>query len=151
MLLHKPKENFQQTINLQGAYIELLKKLHAASAEKGKNLKGYEKAKMDVELYEVAVKLDAQISLFKEKLSHFQNIFIKPYDKELAECEEGFEDVWNKSLQYVSDNLEKNTEVCNNIKSKTEEYLSLEKEDKNHIEVKNVVYKDLKILLKLSK
>lgn len=151
MLLHKPKENFQRTINLQNAYIELLKKQHNGLAEICKDGEGYEKLKNDVDLYELAVKLDAQISLFKEKLSHYQDIFIKPYDEELKECEENFESTWEQSLQYISDNLEKNTEVCNNIKSKTESYLALEEAHKNHIEVKNVLYKDLKVLFKLTK
>ena len=151
MLVYKPKDDFQKTINFQGNYIELLKKLHSSLTEKCKKSKGYERANNDVMLYELAVKLDAQISLFTEKLSHYQDIFIKPYDLELEECAEQFDEVWRAALSYVDVNLEKNTEVCNKIKHKTEGFTALEWEDKNHIEVKNVVYKDLKNLLKLFK
>ena len=66
------------------------------------------------------------------------------------ECGEKFEEVWEQSLQYVSENLEKNTEVCNKIKKTTEDFLGLNLTDKQHIEVRNVVYKDLKNLLKLT-
>jgi hypothetical protein len=150
MKIYKPKEDFEKSINFQNAYVELLKKFHKELSEKCKKGKGYQKAKNDVDLYETAVKLDAQIALLKEKIEHYQNIFIKPYDLELKECEQKFEQVWEESLQYVSENLEKNTEVCNKIKKTTEDFLGLNLTDKQHIEVRNVVYKDLKNLLKLT-
>tara|TARA_R110000803_G_scaffold70344_1_gene133162 strand:+ start:26 stop:481 length:456 start_codon:yes stop_codon:yes gene_type:complete len=151
MLVYKPKEDFQKTINFQGNYVELLKKLHEALTEKCSKSKGYEKAKNDVMIYELAVKLDAQIALFTEKLSHYQDIFIKPYNLELEECADKFEKVWAEALDYIDKNLESNTEVCKKIKSTTESFLSIDLKDKQHIEVKNVVYKDLKNLLKLVK
>ena len=42
-------------------------------------------------------------------------------------------------------------EVCNKIKSLTEDYLSLDKENKDNIEVKNILYKDLNTLLSMDK
>ena len=136
MKIYKPKEDFEKSINFQGAYVELLKKLHRELSEKCKKGKGYQKAKNDVELYELAVKLDAQIALLNEL--------------ELEECADQFEEVWSEALNYIDKNLESNTEICNKIKSTTEDFLSIDLKDKQHIEVKNVVYKDLKNLLKLA-
>lgn len=150
MKIYKPKEEFQQSINFQGAYVELLKKLHKELSDKCKSGKGYQKAKNDVDLYELAVKLDAQIALLNEKVTHYKDIFIKSYDLELEECADQFEEVWSEALNYIDKNLEKNTELCNKIKSTTEDFLSIDLKDKQHIEVKNVVYKDLKNLLKLA-
>ena len=150
MKIYKPKEDFEKAINFQGAYVELLKKLHRELSEKCKKGKGYQKAKNDVELYELAVKLDAQIALLNEKVTHYKDVFIKPYELELEECADQFEEVWSEALDYIDKNLESNTEICNKIKSTTEDFLSIDLKDKQHIEVKNVVYKDLKNLLKLA-
>lgn len=184
MKIYKPKEEFQQSINFQGAYVELLKKLHKELSDKCKSGKGYQKAKNDVDLYELAVKLDAQIALLNEKVTHYKNIFIKSYDLELEECADQFEEVWAEALNYIDKNLEAHTkelkeqeeilfktdaldeswaeemekvsvlhlrlEQTKKIKSTTEEFLSIDLKDKQHIEVKNVVYKDLKNLLKLA-
>ena len=150
MKIYKPKEDFEKSINFQGAYVELLKKLHRELSEKCKKGKGYQKAKNDVELYELAVKLDAQIALLNEKVTHYKDVFIKPYELELEECADQFEEVWSEALDYIDKNLESNTEICNKIKSTTEDFLSIDLKDKQHIEVKNVVYKDLKNLLKLA-
>ena len=150
MKIYKPKEDFEKSINFQGAYVELLKKLHRELSEKCKKGKGYQKAKNDVELYELAVKLDAQIALLNEKVTHYKDVFIKPYELELEECADQFEEVWSEALDYIDKNLESNTEICNKIKSTTEDFLSIDLKDKRHIEVRNVVYKDLKNLLKLA-
>ena len=150
MKIYKPKEDFEKSINFQGAYVELLKKLHRELSEKCKKGKGYQKAKNDVELYELAVKLDAQIALLNEKVTHYKDVFIKPYELELEECADQFEEVWSEALDYIDKNLESNTEICNKIKSTTEDFLSIDLKDKQHIEVKNVVYKDLKNHLKLA-
>ena len=144
MKIYKPKEDFEKSINFQGAYVELLKKLHRELSEKCKKGKGYQKAKNDVELYELAVKLDAQIGLLNEKVTHYKDVFIKPYELELEECADQFEEVWSEALDYIDKNLESNTEICNKIKSTTEDFLSIDLKDKQHIEIKNVVYKDLK-------
>ena len=105
MKIYKPKEDFEKSINFQGAYVELLKKLHRELSEKCKKGKGYQKAKNDVELYELAVKLDAQIALLNEKVTHYKDVFIKPYELELEECADQFEEVWSEALDYIDKNL----------------------------------------------
>ena len=151
MKLYKPKEDFQKSLNVQNSYIEVLKVYHKELLEKARKAKGYQKAKFNVDLFELAQKLDSQIELLKEKVWHYNDVFIKPYDEELKQCEEQFEATWANALKYVDKNLDKNTEICNKIKFLTEDYLSLDKENKDHIEIKNVLYKDLKSLLNMDK
>jgi len=151
MKLYKPKEDFQKSLNVQNSYIEVLKVYHKELLEKARKAKGYQKAKFNVDLFELAQKLDTQIELLKEKVWHYNDVFIKAYDKELKECEEQFEKIWEDALKYVDKNIEKNTEICNKIKFLTEDYLSLDKENKDHIEIKNVLFKDLKSLLSMDK
>ena len=151
MKIYKPKADFQQSLNLQNSYIEVLKTYHKDLLEKARKAKGYQKSKFNVELFELAQKLDSQIEILKEKIWHYNEVFIKSYDAELKDCEENFERTWDSSLKYIEKNIDKNTEVCNKIKSLTEDYLSLDKENKDNIEVKNILYKDLNTLLSMDK
>tara|TARA_Y100000385_G_C13013987_1_gene602981 strand:+ start:156 stop:611 length:456 start_codon:yes stop_codon:yes gene_type:complete len=151
MKLYKPKEDFQKSLNVQNSYIEVLKVYHKELLEKARKAKGYQKAKFNVDLFELAQKLDSQIELLKEKVWHYNDVFIKSYDEELKQCEEKFETIWAEALKYIDKNLNKNTEICNKIKFLTEDYLSLDKENKDHIEIKNVLYKDLTSLLNMDK
>jgi|TARA_B110000908_G_C10242717_1_gene446974 nucleoside-triphosphatase THEP1 len=151
MKLYKPKEDFKKSLNVQNSYVEVLKKYHTELLEKSRKSKGYQKAKFNVELFELAQKLDSQIELLKEKVWHYNDVFIGPYEIELKECSENFEDIWKKSLNYITKNIKKETEICNKMKFLTEDYLSLDEDNKDHIEIKNVIYKDLKTLLSMDK
>ena len=204
MKIYKPKEEFQQTINIQNAYVELLKNYHKELNDKIKSSKGFALAKYQLEFYEIATKLDEQIALLREKINHFDNNFIEQYDKELKECEENFEDIVENADKKLKKNYKKwldylykeklqhidyiNTnevttieevglalEVAQNVSESREAILticSLQKQakdlldkkktqidfyindwrevdlkDRNHIEVKNILYKDLQNLV----
>jgi len=206
MKIYKPKEEFEQSINIQNAYVELLKNYHKELTEKIKGSKGFQLAKYQLEYYEVATKLDEQIELLREKINHFDQNFIEQYDEELKECKENFEDVLANAqknvtknykkwaaylhqerllhLNYIKANnpeiLEKEDfglalEVARNISESKEAMLTIMKmqlqgqellakkkkqigfyikdwrkvdlKDRNHLEVKNVLYKDLQNLV----
>tara|TARA_R100001244_G_scaffold95098_1_gene71386 strand:+ start:2510 stop:2959 length:450 start_codon:yes stop_codon:yes gene_type:complete len=147
MIVYKPKADFEQSIGIQEQYVQLLKTLHAELMIKRRKTNGLQHAKLSVELHELSTKLDLQISLLTEKTDHFNKHFIPSYDAELSECGEKFDAIVVKSYEYVESN-EKNeisTKIANALKAFTE----LDGENQGHIEVQNVVYKDLKTLLSL--
>ena len=204
MKIYKPKAEFEQAINIQNTYVELLKNYHKELTEKIKNSKGYDLAKYQLKMYETATKLDEQIELLREKLNHFDKNFINQYNEELKECEENFDSllkdafkdlknnhrVWmknlkdkikdgNEVLKSITEKSKKQTKfsfskdleltreythqlelnnkiesfingsdkLLENKKQKIEFYItdwqSVSLKDRNHIEVKNVLYKDL--------
>ena len=200
MKTNKPKEEFQQAINIQNTYVELLKNYHKELNDKIKSSKGFALAKYQLEFYEIATKLDEQIALLREKINHYDNNFIKQYDAELKECEENFDKVLKnvekklkenykkwvdylyeeklKHIEYIKTNEVSSIEevglaleVAKNVNESRESILtisSLQKQgkdllenkknqidfyindwrkvdlkDRNHIEIKNVLYKDL--------
>ena len=204
MKIYKPKEDYVQAINIQNTYVELLKIYHKELSEKVNTTKGFQQAKYRVEIFELASKLDEQVSLLKEKIDHFDNNFIKQYDIELKECEENFDkiiknpkkllkenfDKWydylvdtqNESYKegknlirkkftddfekvVTQDDIEEQKErmrtaisfqkkaptILSDKKEKIDFYIKdwekLEDSDKNHIEIKNVLYKDLRNLV----
>ena len=204
MKIYKPKAEFEQAINIQNTYVELLKNYHKELSDKIKKSKGYDLAKYQLKMYETATKLDEQIELLREKLNHFDKNFINQYNEELKECEENFDSllkdvfkdlknnhrVWIKNLQdkikdgnevlkSITEKSKKQTKfsfskdleltreythqlelnnkiesfingsdkLLENKKQKIEFYItdwqSVSLKDRNHIEVKNVLYKDL--------
>ena len=205
MKIYKPKEEFQQAINIQNAYVELLKNYHKELNDKIKSSKGFALAKYQLEFYEIATKLDEQIGLLREKINHFDNNFINQYDIELKECEEKFDEIiknpkellrenFDKWYDYLEENHEKTYKNARELlrkkgrddlenefitqddvdeeKKKLKTIISFKKrsgtiydeklekidfyvkdwqkldlKDRNHIEVKNVLYKDLRNLV----
>jgi|TARA_B110000977_G_C11010389_1_gene467435 hypothetical protein len=204
MKIYKPKAEFEQAINIQNTYVELLKNYHKELSDKIKKSKGYDLAKYQLKMYETATKLDEQIELLREKLNHFDKNFINQYNEELKECEENFDSllkdafkdlknhhrVWmknlndkikdgNEVLKSITEKSKKQTKfsfskdleltreythqlelnnkiesfingsdkLLENKKQKIEFYItdwqSVSLKDRNHIEVKNVLYKDL--------
>lgn len=200
MKIYKPKEEFQQAINIQNAYVELLKNYHKELNDKIKSSKGFALAKYQLEFYEIATKLDEQIGLLREKIDHFDNNFIKQYEIELKECEENFDQIiknpkdlleenfelWYKYLEenhektYIKakelikqkftddyeevvtqddiDQEKKKIKTIISFKKRADniyeeklekidfyvkDWQKLDLKDRNHIEVKNVLYKDL--------
>lgn len=204
MKIYKPKEEFQQAINIQNTYVELLKNYHKELSIKIKSSKGYALAKYQLEIYEIATKLDEQIGLLREKINHFDNNFIEQYEIELKECEENFDEIiknpkellrenFDKWYDYLvetqnesykegknlirkkftdefekavsQDDIEEQKErmrtaisfqkkastILSDKKEKIDFYVKdwqkLDLKDRNHIEVKNVLYKDLRNLV----
>ena len=148
MILYKPKEDFEQSIKRENLYVELLKDLHKEMNEKIKSGKGYQLAKNKVDLYELATKLDTHIELLKDRINHYNNWFLPKYNKELEECEKEFDKTMSSAKKYID--KEKDTEVSKKIVNILSEYDKMDLNNRNHIEIKNVVYKDLKLLLKIS-
>ena len=146
MIVYKPKGDFESSINIKKQYIQLLKEYHAQLMVKKSQGNEYIKSKMRVDLYELSQKLDKQIELLDEKSDIFYNHFLPEYDLELKECEEKFDIVFSKAK---SSNQNLSKEITDKLKNTISSYEELDEENRNHIEVKNVIYRDLKILLSL--
>ena len=146
MIVYKPKADFEASIGIQEQYVTLLKTYHAELMMKLQKTKGYQLAKYRVELHELSTKLDLQISLLEEKKDHFDNYFLPAYDKELAECETKHDELWVEACKYLNGNV---NELTPKMKFAMDSFMELDEDNRNHIEVKNVVYKDLKTLLSL--
>ena len=145
MIVYKPKGDFETSINIQKQYVQLLKEYHAQLMIKKDKGNEYIKSKMRVDLYELSQKLDKQIELYDEKYNTFYNHFLPGYELELKDCEENFDKIFKEAKSKKSTSKEVEGKINNTIKS----YEELDDENKAHIEVKNVIYRDLKILLSL--
>ena len=148
MIVYQPKGEFKTSISIQEQYVGLLKGLHAQLMIQNKKSSGYNKAKYSVELHELSTKLDAQIKTLSNKKDHFNNVFLPNYDKELLECENKFDSVWIDSCKYLK--LNENSELSPKFKNAMDSFMELDTDNRKHIEVKNLVYKDLKTLLSLA-
>jgi len=146
MIVYKPKADFEASINIQGQYIELLKQYHAQLMIKKDKGNEYVKSKMRVELYELSQKLDMQIELFQEKHDSFHNHFLPHYNEQLKECNAHFDKTYKKAKGNIKSYSE---DIQEKINQTIKNYEELDDENQAHIEVKNVIYKDLKILLSL--
>ena len=104
MKIYKPKAEFEQAINIQNTYVELLKNYHKELSDKIKNSKGYDLAKYQLKMYETATKLDEQIKLLRDKLNHFDKNFINQYNEELKECEENFDSLLKDAFKDLKNN-----------------------------------------------
>ena len=145
MIVYKPKGDFETSINIQKQYVQLLKEYHAQLMIKKDKGNEYIKSKMRVDLFELSQKLDKQIELYDEKHDTFYNHFLPGYELQLKECEENFDKVFKEAKNKKSKSKEVESKINNTIKS----YEELDEDNKAHIEVKNVIYSDLKILLSL--
>ena len=145
MIVYKPKGDFEASINIQKQYVQLLKEYHAQLMIKKDKGNEYIKSKMRVDLFELSQKLDKQIELYDEKYNTFYNHFLPGYELELKDCEENFDKVFKEAKSKKSKSKDVESKINNTIKS----YEQLDNENKAHIEVKNVIYRDLKILLSL--
>tara|TARA_R100001244_G_C5168581_1_gene131543 strand:+ start:926 stop:1381 length:456 start_codon:yes stop_codon:yes gene_type:complete len=146
MIVYKPKGDFEQSIGIQEQYVTLLKTYYAELMMKAQKSKGYQLSKYRVELHELSTKLDLQISLLEEKKSNFNEYFIPSYNKELEECESKYDEIWLEACKYVNFN---DNDITNKMKFAMDSLMEQDEENRKHIEVKNVVYKDLKTLLSL--
>jgi hypothetical protein len=146
MIVYKPKGDFEDSIKIKKQYIQLLKEYHAQLMIKKDKGNEYIKSKMRVDLYELSQKLDKQIELCDEKCDVFYNHFLPGYDLQLKECEENFDKVF---LEAHDISKKASKEVIDKINHTIKSYKDLDEENQAHTEVKNVIYRDLKILLTL--
>ena len=147
MKLYKPKEDFDKSMQNHTFYVELLKELHKELNLKVKKGKGYQLAKNKVELFDLATKLDNQIRILNDKVNHYNNHFLPMYNKELDDCKNNFKATYEEAMKIVSENSNNKGEVFDKIKDILADYHQLKMEDQNHIEIQNVLYKDLKMLI----
>tara|TARA_R110000803_G_scaffold133104_1_gene200320 strand:+ start:1602 stop:2048 length:447 start_codon:yes stop_codon:yes gene_type:complete len=147
MKVYKPKADFESSIGIQKQYVDLLKTHHAQLMIKCNNSKGYTLSKHRLELHEISSKLDSEIKLLTEKQEHF-DVYVIGYDKELEECKKEWDFIWTDACAYIYTKKERN-DICDSMKSIMDAYMELDKENREYIEVKNVVYKNLKTLLPL--
>jgi len=144
---YKPKEDFDKAIGIQEQYILLLKNYHAELMMKTQKSKGFQQSKYRVDLHELSTKLDCQIKLYESKKFNYETYFLPDYDKQLKDCEENYDSVWFEACKYIK--LNKN-EVSKKMKNGMDAIMELDEDDRKNIEVKNVVYQDLKTLLSLN-
>tara|TARA_R100000005_G_C4984413_1_gene193159 strand:+ start:1335 stop:1805 length:471 start_codon:yes stop_codon:yes gene_type:complete len=147
MKLYKPKDDYDKAMQNHTFYVELLKDLHKELNLKVKKGKGYQLAKNRVELFDLATKLDNQIRILQNKVHQYNHNFLPMYNAELEECKKGFKAIYEEALKIVSENSNKKGEIFDKIKDILADYHQLKMEDQNHIEIQNVLYKDLKMLI----
>ena len=147
MKLYKPKDDYDKAMQNHTFYVELLKDLHKELNIKVKKGKGYQLAKNKVDLFDLATKLDNQIRILQNKIHQYNHNFLPMYNAELEECKKEFKDTYEEALKIVSENSNNKGEVFDKIKDILADYHQLKMEDQNHIEIQNVLYKDLKMLI----
>ena len=147
MKLYKPKDDYDKAMQNHTFYVELLKDLHKELNIKVKKGKGYQLAKNRVELFDLATKLDNQIRILQNKVHQYNNNFLPMYNAQLEECKKGFKATYEEAKKIVSEKSKNNSEVCIKIKDILDDYHQLKIEDQNHIEIQNVLYNDLKMLI----
>jgi len=144
---YKPKEDFEKAIAIQEQYVLLLKNYHAELMIKTQKSKGFQQSKYRVDLHELSTKLDCQIRLYESKKFNYETHFLPDYDKQLNDCEDNYDSIWIDACKYIKLN---ENETSKKMDSCMSAIMSLNEDDRKNIEVKNVVYQDLKTLLSLS-
>jgi|TARA_R110000824_G_scaffold305007_1_gene492757 hypothetical protein len=147
MIVYQPKGDFKSSISIQEQYVILLKGYHAQLMIQIKKSNAFQKAKLSVDLHDLSSKLDAQIKTLASKKNHYENYFLPDYNKQLEECENEFDTTWIEACRYLK--LNEGRELSLKFKNAMDSFMELDKENREHIEVKNLVYKDLKTLLSL--
>jgi len=143
--MQKPKEKKETELKILNQYVHLLKDYHEQIGIKIPNSNKYTKSKLSVDIFEVAQKLDGNINMLKKKHKEYED-WLPKYEKELEECKENFDKVFKKAK---STSKKAKDEIKNKLEFAFKTYDSLEDDLRDDLEVKNILYKDLKILLSL--
>ena len=70
------EKEFKQRLNIQNAYVEVLKNYHTDLLEKVKKTKkGYQRSKLEVDLFELAQKLDENVSILRNAVNKYNETF----------------------------------------------------------------------------
>jgi glycerol-3-phosphate responsive antiterminator len=70
------EKEFKQKLNIQNAYVEVLKNYHTDLLEKVKKTKkGYQRSKLEVDLFELAQKLDENVSILRNAVNKYNETF----------------------------------------------------------------------------
>lgn len=76
--LPKEQEHFQQKLNIQNSYVAVLKNYHTDLLDKVKKTKkGFQRSKLEVDLFELSQKLDGNINSLKAYVSEYNKTFVK--------------------------------------------------------------------------
>ena len=76
--LPKEQEHFQQKLNIKNSYVAVLKNYHTDLLEKVKKTKkGFQRSKLEVDLFELSQKLDGNINSLKAYVSEYNKTFVK--------------------------------------------------------------------------
>jgi|TARA_B110000908_G_C10134181_1_gene393640 hypothetical protein len=79
--LNALQKNKQNELNVLNGYVQVLKEYHKNLLEKSKNTdEDYLKSKLNLEVYELAIKIDSNVNLLNSKVKEYNNIYTK--DKE---------------------------------------------------------------------
>lgn len=81
--LPKKQQEFQNKLNIHNSYVEVLKNYHTDLLEKvKKSKKGYQRSKLEVDLFELSQKLDGNINALKALVQEYNDTFVKKEKKE---------------------------------------------------------------------
>tara|TARA_R110001592_G_scaffold308786_1_gene582812 strand:+ start:408 stop:680 length:273 start_codon:yes stop_codon:yes gene_type:complete len=70
------EKEFKQRLNIQNAYVEVLKNYHTDLLEKVKKTKkGYQRSKLEVDLFELAQKLDENVNILRNAVKKYNETF----------------------------------------------------------------------------
>lgn len=79
--LNALQKNKQNELNVLNGYIHVLKEYHKNLLEKSKITdEDYLKSKLNLEVYELAIKIDSNVNLLNSKVKEYNNVYTK--DKE---------------------------------------------------------------------
>jgi len=108
-------------------------------------------AKTQVECLDVKGKLKIQEKLIADKKTHYDNVFLPQFEKELKEVEENFDETLKKSNQTIQDYKdgkisEKADGIIHKIKFELDWWGKVDSKDKTNEEFRLQIYKPLKRL-----
>jgi hypothetical protein len=150
-----PKRDFERAIEQDTMYLvalgEYIDQAQKKLAVLDSGSQKFEASKLRVELYEAIGKYQANNQLVVDKETHFNNVFLPMYDKELEESAKNFRAILEQSKDILI--MESEGELAPEFASKTALLSSLKNElgkyEENSAlhedpEYKNFVYKTLK-------
>lgn len=129
-------ENDAKYLMALGAFIQQGQKQMAELMSKQKL---FEASRLNVEIMEAVAKYQANEGLVHDKQTHYDNVFLPMYEKELAESNEKFQEIYLKAQALIE------SEPKNEEAKKIKEFLSKEMNDYNSSDMKeNEEYKNYK-------
>tara|TARA_R110002096_G_scaffold63690_4_gene155995 strand:- start:7631 stop:8068 length:438 start_codon:yes stop_codon:yes gene_type:complete len=141
---YKPKSYWESAILEDKKELDLMQSVITNSRLEIIKAKKLRESKLRLEVFYLEKTYKKVKELMLSKMESYK-MFLIGYEKELLECEKNFDGTMELAKHYKGeDNSESVKEVLNN-------YSDLKEDDKNHIEVKNTLYKNLKTLMNPNK
>ena len=145
-----PKRDYARVIEMDKVYLGKLKNNIDRLIEYVENPDArrdtLEYAEKDRQLMELHSKFTQHERLVKDKIHHYQNVFLPIMDKELKECNEKFKKAYSKAKEVIRNKKTyKDKKMVSLLESEVKLYDSLPKSTNE--EIINEIYKPIKRIL----